>query len=584
MARVPYNPVPTAQPQDPGEAISVNTPGAAFGENIGAAISHLGTTVGQVGDELFTRALALQDLQNQSDARNAVTGLMDGMAKSRADYLASKEKDAVSGLQPYLKSSDDMHKQFRSTLTSPMAQRYFDQESSFFMRNNVLAASAHAGQEGKNYIVGTADAAVNFESTNYTDPKNDIEFGQKVGKIKQQAGVVAGAQGWSDEQQGAYTLGKISQAWRGRLTTLAQTDPQAAYTMLQQATQTHQINQDDADKAEDVILSRNRAVGTTVIAKQVYDPTKPFADMLREGQEIIAKNKADHGDPLFEKDFETTLRTMAISNRYVTAQDKTTQVNTLQQGIVSGVTNMQELLAQPGMQQAYDHLLEIDPKTAATIPAQINSYHRAVTEAVREQGDKTLTRLRGLKSDNVEEFLNETTNAAGIQGLTQPQIRQVMQWRDQLTKNPQDDPRTLRAIGWMREAHGSELEALGITKRTEDNKDEYDHYIGAMEGAIEAWTETNKRPPTYEEIVNKIGPQLIKSVSTPGTIFGNVWPNSTKFYDTLDTQISAAKAEAVKRGIEPPTDNEVRKAYLSQMFQKLYGGSGGGAGPTPPGP
>lgn len=579
MARVPYNPVPNIQPQAPGEAISENTPGAAFGENIGAALRNLGSSVGQVGNELFQRAIALQDLRNEADAREAQTNFAIESSKLHAQYSSLEGKAAADGLQPYLDSQRQLRMQFRNQLKTPVAQRMFDSDSLPFLQRNAFSAAGHAADENKRFVVGTAQASIDTTAKTFVDPTNSKEYDAKIAKIDNDADTVASAHGWEpggvEEQD--YKQKIKSNLRMGQIVQVANTNPQLALQMLDEHKE--EMTEQDYNKTLDLTRSRNRAVGTAVLANEVYSPDKTFNQMLDEGKKKAETLSA--GDPLFEPDFERALRAKAFADRYATNQDIQTQSNTIHSGIVSGVQNMQQLLAKPEMQAAYDAL---PPKVQQQVPGWINSYNHAVTEAVKEQGDKTLTRLRGLKSDNVEEFLNETQNVMGIQGLTQPQMRQVMQWRDQVIKNPQDDPRVLRAVGWMREAHSSELEALGITRRTENNKDEYDHYIGAMEGAIEAWTEQNKRPPTYEEVVNKIGPQLIKSVSVPGTIFGNAWPNSTQFYDTLDTQIQAAKAEAVKRGVEPPTDNEIRKAYLAQMFQKLYGGSGGGSQPAPPGP
>lgn len=581
MARVPYSPVPTAQPQSPGEGIAVNTPGAAIGENIGAALRQLGTTTEQAGGELFQRAIALQDLRNETDAREAQTNFAIESSKLHAQYSALEGKAAADGLQPYLDSQRQLRQGIRNSLNTPNAQRMFDQDSLPFLQRNAFSAAGHAADENKKYIVGTAQASIDLSAKTFVNPEDPKEFDAKVANVNRDADTVASAHNWEPggPQEQDYKFKTVSNLWLGRVVQLAQRDPQAAIQMLRENKE--QMSEQDYLKADEITLSRNRAVGTSVIANQVYSPDKTYPQMLKEGQGIIQASKADNGDPLFEPDFEKALRAKAFADRYATSQDIQSKSNDIHSGIVAGVENMQQLLAKPGMQVAYDAL---PPKIQQEVPGWINSYNHAKTEAIREQGDKTLTRLRGLKSDNVEEFLNATTNVMGIQGLTQPQIRQVMGWRDQLLKNPQDDPRVLRAVGWMRGAHGAELEALGITRRTENNKDEYDHYVGALEGAIEAWMADNKRPPSYEEVVDKIGPQLIKSVTTPGTVFGNVWPNTTQFYDTLDTQVQAAKAEAVKRGVEPPTDNEIRKAYLATMFQKLYGGSGGGTQPTPPGP
>ena len=581
MARVPYTPVPNVAAQTGAEGVSVNTPPAAFGANIGEALRGVGTTLQQSGDELFTRALALQDLRNQTDAREAQMDFATQSSKAHAAYSSLEGKAAVDGLQPYLDGQRQLQQSIRSKLTNPMAQRYYDQDSLPFLQRNTFSAAGHAADENKRWVVGTAQAGIDLQARTFTDPSNEQEFDAKLDRINRDADVVAQAHNWDvgGAEETDYKLKAASNLRKGQIMQIANTDPQKALELLDQ--HKGQMTEEDYNATLDAARARNRAVGTAVLANSIYDPDKSFQQMLDEGHQQVAK--LSHGDPMFQDDFDKALRAKAFADRYAANQDTQNNSNSLHDLIVKGAKNMQQLLAMPGGQEAYDSL---PAKIQAQVPGWINTYQHAVTEAVREQGDKRLTQLMGEKNNDVEQFLNDTIDVQGMQGLSQSQMRQVMTWRQQVLKNPNDDPRVMRAMSWMRGAHGSELDALGIMSRNENNKDDYDNYTGAMEAAIEAWTEQQKRPPSYKEIVDEIGPQIIKSIAVPGAIFGNAWPSQTPYFDVLQSQIQSAKDEAVKRGVEPPTDNEIRQAYITQMFQKLYGGSGGGqsAKPQPPGP
>ena len=102
MPQVPYQPYPTGQPQTPSTQIGVQTPGAAFGENIGAALQHIGATGEQVGGELFARAIALQDLRNENEARDAQVAYATQSADLVAKFNAREGKDKVDHLDGHL--------------------------------------------------------------------------------------------------------------------------------------------------------------------------------------------------------------------------------------------------------------------------------------------------------------------------------------------------------------------------------------------------------------------------------------------------------------------------------------------------
>ncbi len=72
MAQVPYSPVPQVSASGQGlPQVSSQAPEAAFGGEIARAISGLGKTVEGVGDQIYERALWLQNLNNQAEARKA---------------------------------------------------------------------------------------------------------------------------------------------------------------------------------------------------------------------------------------------------------------------------------------------------------------------------------------------------------------------------------------------------------------------------------------------------------------------------------------------------------------------------------
>ena len=103
MAQVPYSPVPDVAPSDTATPrVSVATPEAAFGGATAKAIENLGTTVQGAGNELFGRAVALQQLNNETEAKIAgmdLATIRNNAARKAYGYTVEAAQDtAQAGL------------------------------------------------------------------------------------------------------------------------------------------------------------------------------------------------------------------------------------------------------------------------------------------------------------------------------------------------------------------------------------------------------------------------------------------------------------------------------------------------------
>lgn len=567
MPRVPYEPYPTAQPQGGGERVSVQTPGAAFGENIGQALEGLGTTTEKVGGELFQRAIALQELKNEAEARDAQTEYATKASLLHADFGALEGKAAADRLPGYLKDQADLRTSIRDRLSNPMVQRFYDVDTLPFMQRNVFSAAGHAADQNKKAIVGTAQATVDVATKTFVDPTNESEYNAKIDTVRSAAATIAGAHNWSPEQTQDYILTQTSKLRAAQITQIAHTDPLRALQMLDQNKE--DMVQNDYDLTMDRVRAQNRAVGAVNLANSVYgDGTKPFqqmADEIKERSPALA-----HGDPIFEKDALTALRGKVFYDKSAQRDsNNTTSQEIWNDGILKGVKNVQELRNLPGMAEKIDSL---PPKVQAQIPEWINRYNAARDKSANEEN---FTKLMGMSYTDREGFLNTDLSA---QNVSQAQMRRLMAVRAELIRNPRDDPRVGKALDWMKTSHASELQALGIYGRDKNNPDQYDHYVGAMQSAIDAWTQDKGKPPSYKELTEEIGPSIIKQRS--GSHF---WNSNRAFFDQ-DLPEGWGQdliEEAQRRGEPPPTNEELYRAYVRSLFLELYKGSSG-AGPAVP--
>src|SRR5215469_2498402 len=130
MPQVPYTGVPQVAPTDaPIPRYQVETPPAAFGVNVAQAIEGLGKTVQGAGDEMFARAIAMQDLYNHSEAQQADADYMQKAGELHAQYSSLQGKDAVDAYPKYISDLQDARKSIRDGLSNGMSQKLFDSQS-----------------------------------------------------------------------------------------------------------------------------------------------------------------------------------------------------------------------------------------------------------------------------------------------------------------------------------------------------------------------------------------------------------------------------------------------------------------------
>lgn len=230
MPRVPVEAFATAQPISSGERVAVSTPSEVFGENVGAALQHLGATTEQAGGELFQRAIALQDLKNENDARQAQTDFATKSSELHAQFGALTGQAASDALPKFLKDQADLRTQIRGSLKTPIAQRMYDSDTLPFMQRNVFSAAGHAADENKKYTVETLgataktyeeQAAAHGDDENYVDGMR----AKITDAVTQQTMAVTGAHDASDPNVVSKVNDALSHQRAEQILAKAITDP-----------------------------------------------------------------------------------------------------------------------------------------------------------------------------------------------------------------------------------------------------------------------------------------------------------------------------------------------------------------------
>ena len=86
-SQVPYTGVPSVQPSfDATPSVSSNIPVDAFGAGVANAVGHIGKAVEGAGNEIWARATAMQQLNEQANADEAISKFTITQAQKFADF------------------------------------------------------------------------------------------------------------------------------------------------------------------------------------------------------------------------------------------------------------------------------------------------------------------------------------------------------------------------------------------------------------------------------------------------------------------------------------------------------------------
>lgn len=269
--QVPYQPDPSVAPNDrPTPYRSVDAPIAAFGGATAQALSHLGEVTSSAGNELFERANALQTLNEQAEAAEANAAYTTKLGDLHADYTTKQGKDAIDGYQPYVDATNSVRASIRDSLTSPVAQRTFDQESRNMQARAIWSGSGHLASENKSYLLGASqarmDAGSNYALSNPTDEAT-FQSGLKQNQSEIQA--QAQLRGWSDDETKVALENANSKLYASRIQGLVKSQPFTAQKLLDQATKEGNISGQDAARLENLVTNAKNTVGARQISSDV---------------------------------------------------------------------------------------------------------------------------------------------------------------------------------------------------------------------------------------------------------------------------------------------------------------------------
>lgn len=262
MAQVPYSGVPEVAPQmDATPRVSGDVPAAAFGAQSAQGLGQMGKGFEQAGGELWARATALQQLDQQMAALNANADAADKISDEYAKYSTLEGKAAMAALPGFKQRVQEIHAKIGEGLGSDYARKLYQQESRAMQTRVYFSAAKHAGDQFKHYMVGSSQATIeSARRVAGTMPEDDNAYDASLKTNEREAKAMGQLRGWSEEQTQNFLDKSNSETVVARTQALAERDPIAAQKVLDAAIKKGIIAGDDAGKMGHYIRSQKNNV------------------------------------------------------------------------------------------------------------------------------------------------------------------------------------------------------------------------------------------------------------------------------------------------------------------------------------
>ena len=263
-SQVPYTGVPSVQPSfDATPSVSSNIPMDAFGAGVANAVGHMGRAIEGAGNEIWARATAMQQLNEQANAANAVAEFTTAMGEKFANYTSLSGKAAVDGYKPYIDDLNATREAIGQKLNSPYAQKVYLQESRSIQARSVFSAAAHSGREGKNYAIGSTQSLIDARSNAAAlAPQDEDSYKASLQQNAKDAQRLGDLHGWDAQTTKNYESQMNSKMTMGRIQGLAKSDVPAAQKLLDAAVKAGNITGDDLGRAQTYIRGQRLSVAT----------------------------------------------------------------------------------------------------------------------------------------------------------------------------------------------------------------------------------------------------------------------------------------------------------------------------------
>lgn len=271
MPQVPFSGVPSVAPElNPEPRYAVDARPEAFGVNVWQATKQLGETESKVGDEIFARGIAMQDLYNHSEAQEATSNYMQKAGDLHANYSSLQGKAAVDAYPQYIEDLKSARKDIRGGLSNEMSGKLYDAESLSTMGRTIFNGAGHAATQNKAYAVGASNARVQaISDRTLQTPADDDAFQDGLQDAEDEVRAQGALQGLAPEAIDQAVSQQTSSLWASRIKGMVRTQPITAGKLLDKAIGDGEVQGEDIAKLTNLVQSARNTVGARMVSHDV---------------------------------------------------------------------------------------------------------------------------------------------------------------------------------------------------------------------------------------------------------------------------------------------------------------------------
>ena len=545
----------------PAPHVDVNE--AAFGAQVGGALSHMGANIEADADKLWERAVQFQDLKNRTEADNADTTFMQTAGQLHAKFTALKGTNAEQNFDDYSKQLEQARTDLRSKLSNDMVRKLYDTQSRRTFASTLSNMAGHSGNEAKFAALSAAkaNADMHYGMATVAPDERGMLFEMARGdealrRYNNLAGTMESAE---DQIKSAHSdvLSRFS-------VNLSRNGNDAGAKDFNERHKPEMIH--DWDRADQARLTHGIETGAENTADDLVSKAVKDHEFVKNVDEVVeqAKERAQHdfpGDGNAERRYANAAwqgyqREKAAISQLIKESEDTLY------GLVldPNIKNLQGALAHPDGGPAYNN-----------IP---NKEKRRFTGIFDTKEDKEnwnyLTGLYLSSKDNPysrEQFENMSLaelQRGGKYAVTPQHAMEFVRMRKGM--DPRDGIKVNQVINLMKNSPlRSAMQDLNLL-RPQDSPDEYNKFVGELSSLLEA--RGMDKPVTYKDVVDEIGPRIIQTRTHPGTLWGR--NTAAELNEPTPEFVDTMQKKAAAKGYPALTDSELLRAYAHKVWKDYY--------------
>jgi hypothetical protein len=490
MPTVPYIPYPTAEPTTQGTpSLRINTPSEAFGVGIGKALSAFGEGLERDADKIFNRAVALQELQNETEARNTGIQMDKEVAMLHADFNSRQGVNAGPGaLEKYTKDLDGVYQKYRGGMSNDDARRRYDAFALSVVKQAMNSGAGHSAIQTKEAAKGSSMALIDQAADNIYNSALTMRSGvpvnleEMLATTRKAAADYSALAGMDPNAAKTFSDKAVSKIISHMITGVAQNRPYEADQLLEKYGS--MLHGDDQLRVRNTVEQRNRAITSRIEVDKIMAPIWnlkederiPTEKELRDKVDAMA-DKAAPSDPLFKDAARNYL--MAQYGRIRTEQRNIqfANIQTIKDGIVGAFT--------AGKIPSIDEFREIPEVKAAMArlsPARQYDMEQQLARIIA-QGDRiapyaSLRRRQyyeGMANSENEEDRRKFLGSGIIddRGLNVNDMKHLIQLQKTTRNRAEADVNMSHAMSVL----APDMQAAGVKRGTDGSTDRDNYYL-----------------------------------------------------------------------------------------------------------